>query len=477
MIILRGVKIISIFKIKKGFLKPLLFTIILIAVYRLGMQVSIPFLNAEAIENQWGPYAPYKKTEILFSIFMLGLMPYVTSYILVEFFSLFVPILKRIRSGGFKERLKLKRISLLLALPLAAYHANGLVSNLKQWTMPDGKSIINITSNMDHLILVGVMVGSFYLLVMLCELITRFGIGHGISIIILSGLCAGFISRIPVYMKGFESYNLSMYIIAVMVFSGFIYFAYVLLNTKISIPCFHEKDNKTVGYFQLNLAPSSIIALACTSTILVLPATISHLFDTGSTLANTLQPGSWLYHLTSIILIFTFSFLFGWAFFHPRKRLATMRKRGWNFADLNTTPERSLLKKLFIYNLPWTIFLCMTAIVPEILISSANLPFYIGGASMPVIVAISLDLIRGFKFYQSNLQLPIKIAEFHDVFDANMIHNHLIAAGVKSYLRGYHHRLLRYFFGPHLEISLIIDHRDQDKAKALIQDYYNGLGL
>jgi hypothetical protein len=58
-----------------------------------------------------------------------------------------------------------------------------------------------------------------------------------------------------------------------------------------------------------------------------------------------------------------------------------------------------------------------------------------------------------------------------------MIQNHLEALGIKSCLRGYHHRLLNYFFGPHLEISLIIDDQDSESAQMLIQNYYGGLGL
>ena len=154
-----------------------------------------------------------------------------------------------------------------------------------------------------------------------------------------------------------------------------------------------------------------------------------------------------------------------------------MRTRGWHIVDMESSSERFLLKKQFIYNLPWTIFLCIMVVVPSTLISAANVPFYLGGSSIPVIVAISLDLIGSFKFYQNDLHRPIKIAELHDIYDANMIQNHMEAVGIKSYLRGYHHRLLRYFFGPHLDMSLIIDDQDKEKAQKLIRDFYDGLGL
>jgi len=412
-----------------------------------------------------------------FSIFMLGIMPYVSAYILVEIFSLCIPFLKRLRSGDFEGRLKLKRISMVLALALAICQANGLVSSLMSWNLSNGKSILSVSNAFEHLFLVCVIVGSFYLLMALCELISRFGIGHGISIIILSGICGDFIGRVSMHLERFEYYDLSSYIIASIVFCGLVSFTYVLLKTKISIPCYHEKDNTTVDYFQLNLSPSSMAALTYAATIIMLPVTLSQFFGIGSSLANNLRPSSLGYNMISIFCVFMFSFLFGWAFLHPRKRVSKMRARGWHISDMDTTAESFMLKRQFIYNLPWTIFLCIMVVVPSTLISTANVPFYIGGSSIPVIVAISLDLIGGFRFYQDNLHQPIKIAEFHDIYDADMIQNHMEAVGIKSYLRGYHHRLLRYFFGPHLDMSLIIDDQDKESAQALIQDYYGGLGL
>jgi hypothetical protein len=175
--------------------------------------------------------------------------------------------------------------------------------------------------------------------------------------------------------------------------------------------------------------------------------------------------------------VFTFSYHFGWAFLHPNKRVAKMRARGWHIAGVGRAAGAFLLKRQCIYNLPWTIFLCVLVVVPNLLITGGNVPFYPGGSTIPIVVAIFLDLINGFNFYQNGIHRPITIAEFHDIYDAGMVQNHLDALGIKSYLRGYHHRLLRYFFGPYLEVSLVIDDQDKERAKSLIQDFYDGLGL
>ncbi|MFH2046682.1 MAG: hypothetical protein ABIK92_16240 [Pseudomonadota bacterium] len=468
---------ISDFRTKPVFIKRLLVTICLVAVYRLGLLLPLPFLDAEALKGQFGIFTSHSTTDGHLSIFLLGIMPYVSAYILVELTSLCIPFLKKLRSGDFKGRLKLKRISLVLALGLATYQATSIVSSLNSMDLSDGKSILNISTTFEHVILVCVMVGSFYLLVAICEMISRFGIGHGISIIILSGICGGFIGRVPMYFKQLEYHDVFSYFIAFIVFCALIAFTFVLLKNKIPIPCYHEKDNKIVGYFQLNQSPSSMVALTYAASIVMLPPTLSHFFGNGSSIANYLNPGSIGYNLISIICVFMFSFLFGWAFLHPRRRISKMRERGWHIADMGTTAESFILKRMFIYNLPWTIFLCIMVVVPSTLISVANVPFYLGGSSIPIIVAVSLDLIGSFRFYSNGINKPVKIAEFHDIYDANMIQNHMKAAGIKSYLQCYHHRLLRYFFGPHLDMGLIIDARDKEKAQTLIKDFYNGLGL
>jgi hypothetical protein len=136
-----------------------------------------------------------------------------------------------------------------------------------------------------------------------------------------------------------------------------------------------------------------------------------------------------------------------------------------------------LLKQVFIYNLPWTAFLCVLAIAPHILISKLNVPFYVGGTSTLLIVAISLDIFDRFNFLNSKIQQPVKIAEFHDVYDAAMIKNHLKARGILCHIQGYYHRHLLYFFGPYIDMSLMVSVEDQGPAKELIRNYYGRLGL
>ncbi len=239
----------------------------------------------------------------------------------------------------------------------------------------------------------------------------------------------------------------------------------------------HEGSDKPLNYFQLNLCKSSTVALTFATSLIMIPATLTNLSGIVEGLTEMLSPGSFIYYLSLFIFISLFSYLFAWLFFHPKRRLEKMKLRGWAFESIEVPNEKYLLNKIFIYTLPWTAFLFVLAIVPNILIMGFNIPFYIGGASAPLVAAIGLDLWNRYKFYKTTSQKPIKIAEFHDIYDATMIQNHLNDIGISCHLQGFYHRHLLYFFGPHVEISLMVSIADKKTAQELITKNYGGLGL
>ena len=190
-----------------------------------------------------------------------------------------------------------------------------------------------------------------------------------------------------------------------------------------------------------------------------------------------LLPGSAIYQITSALLIFFFSYLLAWAFLHPHRGLQKLRTFGWEMPFNKMDSAHELFKKLLIYNLPWTLFLCLLAIIPHISITSFNVPFYIGGASIPVAVAITLDIWDKFRFDMTTRHKPVKIAQFNDVYDATMIKNFLFSEGISGHLQGYYHRHLLYFFGPYIEMSLIVSSSKKAQAIELLNKYFGGLGI
>ena len=112
------------------------------------------------------------------------------------------------------------------------------------------------------------------------------------------------------------------------------------------------------------------------------------------------------------------------------------------------------------------------------LIVKVNVPFYIGGASLYIAIAIVMDVLDRYRFHRKMQSGErVKIAEFHDIYDAAMIRNHLEAEGIRPHLQGYFHRQLYYFFGPYIDISLMVAKKDVEFCEDLLLKYHDGLGL
>jgi preprotein translocase subunit SecY len=468
---------------RQGYNPPLLvsiiITVVLVLVYRLGVQIQIPFINTKAAQEVFKTYGYFDPGNLgRFSIFSLGLMPYVSGYLMVEICSLFIPFLKKLRMGDYEGRQKLKKIALLLTLALGVLQGSGIVTGLTHTISPGGAKLLEIRGGYEYILLVAVLVGSLYFLIFITELISKFGFGHGISIIILSGICADFSSSAIRNFGKFSKIELNMLLLPAAIFSFIVVSTIVLLRTKISISTYHRSSEKPLKAFQFNTCPSGKIAIAYAGSIIMLPVTIFSFFDTGHPFINYFRPGSVLYNVLSVVLVFVLSYVLAVLFLHPKSRIVKMKQNGWEFPDLDESTVKFLTGKLVVYNLPWTLFLCMLVVLPGIRFTMFEYPFFIGGTSLYIAVVIGLDILDRYNVQRRTPsgQL-VKIAEFHDIYDSSMIKRHLRSEGVLCHLQGFYHRHLYYFFGPYLDISLMVGNDKAEFCRDIIKNYYNGLGL
>jgi len=452
---------------------------VLVLVYRLGVQIQIPFISTEVAQEVFKTYRYFDPGYIgRFSIFSLGLMPYVSAYLLVEICSLFIPFLKKFRNGDSEGRWKLKKIALLLTLPLGVLQGSGIVTGLTDTIAPGGAKLLEIGGSYEYILLVAVLVASLYFLIVITELISKFGVGHGISIIILSGICADLSSSAIRNLGNFSKIELNMLLLLAAIFSFIVVSTVVLLRTKISIPIYHRSSEKSLNEFQFNTCPSGKIAIGYVSSIIMLPVTIFSFLDAGHPFINFFRPGGFLYNVLSVVLIFILSYVLAVLFLHPKRRIIKLKQSGWEFSDLDETTGKFLIRKLVVYNLPWTLFLCVLFVLPSIRITMFEYPFFIGGTSLYIAVVIGLDILDRYNVqHQTPSDQLVKIAEFHDIYDSALIKRHIKSEGVPCHLQGFYHRHLYYFFGPYLDISLMVGNDKAEFCRDIIKSYYGGLGL
>ena len=449
------------------------FTALLIAIYRLGLHVPLPFVNEAVLADFFSGFGGPQ-----ISILTLDVMPYISAYILVEICSLFIPPLKRLRNGDYVGRRNLKRIALALALVLATVQGLAIVRSLRNLTLINDASVFNVSNTHEYALVVAVLVAGTFFLVGIAELISKYGIGNGISMILFAALCGRFSKDFRGTLHYYSETGPGIYLFSLIVLFVIIFLMIAMLRSKKPVPVRHRFSEEPVQHFELNTCPSGRVTITFAFSVLLLPATFANFLHTRAGLVKLFTPGTIAYYAFLGLFVFLMSYLFAWLFLRPKARIKKMSERGWEFVAGNQATQNHLMRRAVIYNLPWAMLLCVLAVLPQLLISRFNVPFYIGGSLVYLAAAIGLD-IRERYVVQRRSQSGglVKIAEFHDIYDAAMVRNHVESEGIPALVQGFHHRCLLYFFGPYIDIALMVPQTDVETSKDLIKTYYNGLGL
>jgi preprotein translocase subunit SecY len=223
-------------------------TFLLIVLYRVGVQIPIPFMNENALMHFFGG-----RTVERISVVALGLMPYVNAFILVEIASLFVPFLKKLRRGDYTGRCKLRVYALWMTLFIGVFQSTMIVKGLAGMASPGGVPVLEVGSFYEYAIVLLVLTGGVFLLILVAELISRYGIGNGVSIILLTGICAG-LGRIAKTERFAHEVGLSLH--PFLIFFVLVLLTVILMKTQIGIPVSHGGLGEPVTFFQLNTCPS-----------------------------------------------------------------------------------------------------------------------------------------------------------------------------------------------------------------------------
>ncbi len=462
--------------------KEIIVSLAILIAYQFLLKIPLPFLDMASLSSWSGKLG----SEFLgdnffenFSITSLGLMPFISSCLIIEISSLFVPFLKRHRNGNYSGRIVLKKYALILTFFISVTQSISIIHGLESMVSPSGLPILEISNPLQFIAIVSTQVASVYFILYLAELVTKHGIGNGISLLILSGSCLGLLGNVSRFF--YQTNNIQQNFFYVMVFAVIflllsIFIPIYLLRSSYAIPLIHNTDNFFTNYFKLSSCLSGKEAIGYASTLLMLPATFISFGGYFETSVWLLLPGTLSYYVGLCVMVLLLSYVLGWLFIYPKKRFRTLEQWGWK-TNIRTIDQA--IKQKFLYlNLPWSLFLCGIVILPSIVITGFDIPFYLGGSSIFIIAFLCLDILSRIKLWKSNVMVKtFKIAEFHDVHHATMIKNHLNHLNINFYLQGYYHRHLLYFFGPYIPINLMIPSFEKDRVSEIINRYYGGLGL
>ena len=400
--------LITAFKIRE-IRNKILFTLGILAVYRLGANITIPGVDAEVILAQ-------VETGVLgmmdlfaggalgnFAVFSLGIMPYITATIIMQLLQVVIPKLEQLSKQGELGRRKINQISRYLTVALALIQSITMTFFFRNFGAIPNFDIPNVA-----LIVITLTAGTT-LIMWLGELINIHGIGNGISLIIFANI----VSRMPgqlislFRLQGTNYFFLALFAILVI---GIIMAIILIQQGERKIPVQYAKrvvGRKVFGgqstYLPLRVNQSGVMPIILAIAILLFPATIAQFIPNRwiQSFADALSPSAQgninpIYAISYTILIIIFAYFYTAITFNPIDTADNLRRYGGFIPGIR--PGRNtadyLTNVLNRITLPGAVFLAIVALLPEVLINYLQIPFRFGGTSILITVGVALDTMR-----------------------------------------------------------------------------------
>ena len=453
--------------------KRVLYTIGFVLLWRVLAVVPVPGIDFQAFGNflqKSGSEPIFTRYEVI-SVIALGLFPYLPAYMIIEILSVFIQPLKSWRTEGLPGRKKIKEVALLATFLLALWQGYGVAHELEGLVGTLGEKIVRSPGLSSRLVLTLTLTAGTFLTIWIAEMISKKGIGHGISVLIFTGFAARIFSDIPQIKLVTHEPNHGP--------GSFLLFAIVVIALTALIVVL-EKSHKRISvkfvdgveaYIPLKLTSAGTTPVEWASTLVMLPTTV--LLFTKTThfqwLTGALtRAGFWYFIIDCMIIIFLY-YLFTSFFYNPGKMASFLKNRQASILSPTGENEESYIdRSLEGMILVGGLYLCFIVFAPKAIFRL--LGFNLEGIDLIITVAILLDLLGDARLRRKKNNFK-KIAELHDVPMAGLVKSLLEQKGLPCYLRGYYHRALLYFFGPYIEISVLVPEDRMTDAREVIENY------
>ena len=383
----------------------LIFTAFALAVYRLGSWIPAPGVDAEQIDNYLSNTGGIFNLLNLFSggalsqfsLFALGIMPYVTASIIIQLLTVVIPRLSELQKEGEAGYAKINQYTRYLTVALAAAQAIGYAFLFRSQNVLD--------ANTGRLVLIVVTLTSGTILLMwIGEQITRRGVGNGISLLIFASILTGLPLGVAAWWNGGPMERIFFPLIALAVVAAVVF----VQEGQRRIPIQYAKRmvgrRMTAGgstYLPLRVNMAGVIPVIFAAAVLAFPATIANYFPAARDFINEhFSPGDLTYLLVEAGMIVLFTYFYTAVQFNPVEQADNLRKYGGYIPGIRPGPPTAqyLDRVLTRLTLPGSLFLAAVAVAPSLFIayggfSQANARA-LGGTSVLIAVGVALDTMR-----------------------------------------------------------------------------------
>jgi preprotein translocase subunit SecY len=393
----------------------ILFTFAMLAVYRIGVFVPTPGIDTAALGAFFEAQA--KGGSLLglidmftggalsqFSVFALGIMPYISASIILQLLTVVIPYLERLSKEGEAGRKKITQYTRYGTVGLSFVQGMGIAFGLENMKSPMGDLVVPHPGWTFRLMAVLTLTAGTAFLMWLGERISENGIGNGISLIIFAGIVARFPTAIFNTMQLIRTGEMSIFMMLIL---GLVMVAVVgaiilMERGHRKIPVQYAK--RVVGrrvyggsstHLPLRVNTAGVIPPIFASSLLMFPATIANFIDQpwAQSIANLMSPGAIFYNVLYVLLIIFFCYFYTAVQFNPVDVADNMKKYGGYIPGIRPGKRTAdyIDKVLTRITLGGALYLSAVCVLPTILISQFNVPFYFGGTALLIVVGVALD--------------------------------------------------------------------------------------
>lgn len=390
--------------------KKMLFTLLMLAVFRLGTFIPVPGLNSAALQQLVGDGNSLFALMDSFSggafsnatIFAMSITPYINSSIILQLLTVAIPALERMTKEGEEGRKKIASWTRYGTIILALIQATGLYFGIK--------GAVDNPGFVSYITIVSTFTAGTAFLMWLGEKITEKGIGNGISMIIFAGIVANLPSTVSNIYANFKAgaINVVALVAIVLIAAAMVVFVVFINDAERRIPVQYAKrmvGRKMYGgqstHIPIKVSMAGVIPIIFAMSIMSFPSTLANLFGAPTEgfwykVLSIISPSSWLYIALYFLLIIFFTYFYTAIQFNPIEIANNMKKNGGFVPGIRPGKPTSDYISRILSKITFTgaLFLGVIAAVPLILGKFIGFQISIGGTSLLIMVGVALETVK-----------------------------------------------------------------------------------
>lgn len=391
----------------------ILFTLSMLAVYRVGCHVPTPGIDAQVLAKFFegtegtllGLVSAFTGGALQqMAVFALGIMPYISASIILQLLTVVFEPIERLSKEGEQGRKKITEYTRYGTIVLAIIQGTGIATGLQSMVGPAGEPVVPNPGIGFILMTVITLTAGTAFIMWLGEQITERGIGNGISLIIFAGIVAGMpsaiVNSVRLVQTGAMTPTIVVFIVALMLVT--VAAIVFMERAQRRVPIHYAK--RVVGmrnmggqasHLPLKINMSGVIPPIFASSIMMFPATIANFIDVPwvKTASAYLSPGHVVYNVFYVAFIVFFCYFYTAITFNPVNVADNIKNQGGFVPGIRPGKETATYLDTVLGRLTFAgaIYVSLVCVLPTLLISQLNVPFFFGGTSLLIVVGVGMD--------------------------------------------------------------------------------------